>query len=91
MSRTNSNIESDADNTMKQYKNHFVMCGLIYFILFLTVALVRYPVLSVTGRYLFFATLYNTNLWIPFLVNSLFFFYLCYKIVFGKSDQDSSK
>ena len=59
---------------MKQYKNHFLVILAIYFLIFLTMALSPYVIVSgeenSLSHILFFASLISTNLIVPFALNT---------------------
>lgn len=66
---------------MKKYKKELLLCYFVYLLLFIAVALAPFQIIGEGGRTAFFLTLYNTNLFIPFGVNSLFLIYIVLKII----------
>ena len=70
---------------MKQYKNHFLVILAIYFLIFLTMALSPYVIVSgeenSLSHILFFASLINTNLIVPFALNTIYLIYLLFKTI----------
>ena len=70
---------------MKQYKNHFLVILAIYFLIFLTMALSPYVIVSgeenSLSHFLFFASLISTNLIVPFALNTIYLIYLLFKTI----------
>ena len=70
---------------MKQYKNHFLVILAIYFLIFLTMALSQYVIVSgeenSLSHILFFASLISTNLIVPFALNTIYLIYLLFKTI----------
>ena len=70
---------------MKQYKNHFLVILAIYFLIFLTMALSPYVIVSreenSLSHILFFASLISTNLIVPFALNTIYLIYLLFKTI----------
>lgn len=64
---------------MKQDKNHFLVILAIYFLIFLTMALSPYVIVSgeenSLSHILFFASLISTNLIVPFALNTIYLVY----------------
>ncbi len=61
---------------MKQYKNHFLVILAIYFLIFLTMALSPYVIVSgeenSLSHILYYASLIRTNLIVPFALNTIY-------------------
>ena len=73
---------------MKQYKNHFLVILAIYFLIFLTMALSPYVIVSgYDSRILFFETLITTNLLVPFALNTIYLVYLLFKTIMSQDEQ----
>lgn len=70
---------------MKQYKNHFLVILAIYFLIFLTMSLSPYVIVSgeenSLSHTLFFASLISTNLIVPFALNTIYLIYLLFKTI----------
>ena len=65
---------------MKQDKNHFLVILAIYFLIFLTIAISPYVIVSgeenSLSHILFFESLMTTNLIVPFALNTIYLIYL---------------
>lgn len=76
---------------MKQYKNHFLVILAIYFLIFLTMALSPYVIVSgydiFLSRILFFESLITTNLIVPFALNTIYLVYLLFKTIMSQDNQ----
>ena len=73
---------------MKQYKNHFLVILAIYFLIFLTMALSPYVIVSgYDSRILFFESLITTNLLGPFALNTIYLVYLLFKTIMSQDEQ----
>ena len=61
---------------MKQDKNHFLVILAIYFLIFLTIAISPYVIVSgeenSLSHILFFESLMTTNLIVPFALNTIY-------------------
>ena len=70
---------------MKQYKNHFLVILAIYFLIFLTMAISPYVIVSgeenSLSHILFFESLITTNLIVPFALNTIYLIYLLFKTI----------
>lgn len=66
---------------MNNYSKQYKICILVYFIIFIAVSLCPYASFTPSGRISFFGTLYETNLSIPFLINTIYFLYYAHKSV----------
>ena len=70
---------------MKQYKNHFLVILAIYFLIFLTMSLSPYVIVSgeenSLSHILFFESLITTNLIVPFALNTIYLIYLLFKTI----------
>ena len=70
---------------MKQYKNQFLVILAIYFLIFLTMSLSPYVIVSGEENFLshilFFASLISTNLIVPFALNTIYLIYLLFKTI----------
>lgn len=70
---------------MKQYKNHFLVILAIYFLIFLTMSLSPYVIVSgeenSLSHILFFVSLISTNLIVPFALNTIYLIYLLFKTI----------
>ena len=70
---------------MKQYKNHFLVILAIYFLIFLTMAVSPYVIVSgydnSLSRILIFESLMTTNLIVPFALNTIYLIYLLFKTI----------
>ena len=73
---------------MKQYQNHFLVILAIYFLIFLTMALSPYVIVSgYDSHILFFESLITTNLIVPFALNTIYLVYLLFKTIMSQDDQ----
>ena len=76
---------------MKQYKNHFLVILAIYFLIFLTMALSPYVIVSgeenSLSHILFFESLITTNLIVPFALNTIYLVYLLFKTIMSQDNQ----
>lgn len=69
---------------MKQYKNHFLVILAVCFLIFLTMALSPYVIVSGYDIFLsriFFESLITTNLIVPFVLNTIYLSYLLFKTI----------
>lgn len=70
---------------MKQYKNHFLVILAIYFLIFLTMSLSPYVIVSgeenSLSHILFFASLISTTLIVPFALNTIYLIYLLFNTI----------
>ena len=75
---------------MKQYKNHFLVILAIYFLIFLTMALSPYVIVSgeenSLSHILFFESLITTNLIVPFALNTIYLVYLLFKTILSQDN-----
>lgn len=75
---------------MKQYKNHFLVILAIYFLIFLTMALSPYVIVSgeenSLSHILFFASLISINLIVPFALNTIYLIYLLFKTIMSQDN-----
>lgn len=75
---------------MKQYKNHFLVILAIYFLIFLTMALSPYVIVSgeenSLSHILFFVSLISTNLIVPFALNTIYLIYLLFKTIMSQDN-----
>lgn len=72
---------------MKQYKNHFLVILAIYFLIFLTMAISPYVIVSgYDSHILFFESLITTNLIVPFALNSIYLVYLLFKTIMSQDN-----
>lgn len=75
---------------MKQYKNHFLVILAIYFLIFLTMALSPYIIVSgeenSLSHILFFTSLISTNLIVPFALNTIYLIYLLFKTIMSQDN-----
>ena len=75
---------------MKQYKDHFLVILAIYFLIFLTMALSPYVIVSgydiFLSRILFFESLITTNLIVPFALNTIYLVYLLFKTILSQDN-----
>lgn len=75
---------------MKQYKNHFLVILAIYFLIFLTMALSPYVIVSgeenSLSHILFFESLMTTNLIVPFALNTIYLVYLLFKTILSQDN-----
>ena len=77
---------------MKQYKNHFLVILAIYFLIFLTMAISPYVIVSgeenSLSHILFFESLIVTNLIVPFVLNTIYLYYLLFKTIMPNSSMN---
>lgn len=72
---------------MKQYKNHFLVILAIYFLIFLTMAISPYVIVSgYDSHILFFESLITTNLIVPFALNTIYLVYLLFKTIMSQDN-----
>ena len=75
---------------MKQYKNHFLIILAIYFLIFLTIAISPYVIVSgeenSLSHILFFESLMTTNLIVPFALNTIYLVYLLFKTIMSQDN-----
>lgn len=75
---------------MKQYKNHFLVILAIYFLIFLTMAVSPYVIVSgydnSLSRILIFESLMTTNLIVPFALNTIYLVYLLFKTILSQDN-----
>lgn len=75
---------------MKQYKNHFLVILAIYFLIFLTMAVSPYVIVSgeenSLSHILFFESLMTTNLIVPFALNTIYLVYLLFKTIMSQDN-----
>lgn len=75
---------------MKQYKNHFLVILAIYFLIFLTMSISPYVIVSgydnSLSRILFFESLIATNLIVPFTLNTIYLVYLLFKTIMSQDN-----
>ena len=75
---------------MKQYKNHFLVILAIYFLIFLTMAISPYVIVSgeenSLSHILFFESLMTTNLIVPFALNTIYLVYLLFKTIMSQDN-----
>lgn len=72
---------------MKQYKNHFLVILAIYFLIFLTMAISPYVIVSgYDSHILFFESLMTTNLIAPFALNTIYLVYLLFKTILSQDN-----
>ena len=75
---------------MKQYKNHFLVILAIYFLIFLTMSISPYVIVSsydnFLSRILFFESLITTNLIVPFVLNTIYLVYLLFKTIMSQDN-----
>lgn len=75
---------------MKQYKNHFLVILAIYFLIFLTISISPYAIVSSydnsLSRILFFESLIATNLIVPFALNTIYLVYLLLKTIMSQDN-----
>ena len=76
---------------MKQDKNHFLVILAIYFLIFLTMAISPYVIVSgeenSLSHILFFESLMTTNLIVPFALNTIYLVYLLFKTIMSQDNQ----
>lgn len=75
---------------MKQDKNHFLVILAIYFLIFLTIAISPYVIVSgeenSLSHILFFESLITTNLIVPFALNTIYLVYLLFKTILSQDN-----
>lgn len=75
---------------MKQDKNHFLVILAIYFLIFLTMAISPYVIVSgeenSLSHILFFESLMTTNLIVPFALNTIYLVYLLFKTILSQDN-----
>lgn len=75
---------------MKQYKNHFLVILAIYFLIFLSMAISPYVIVSgeenSLSHILFFESLITTNLIVPFALNTIYLVYLLFKTILSQDN-----
>ena len=75
---------------MKQDKNHFLVILAIYFLIFLTMAVSPYVIVSgydnSLSRILIFESLMTTNLIFPFALNTIYLVYLLFKTILSQDN-----
>ena len=75
---------------MKQGKNHFLVILAIYFLIFLTMAVSPYVIVSgydnSLSRILIFESLMTTNLIVPFALNTIYLVYLLFKTILSQDN-----
>lgn len=75
---------------MKQDKNHFLVILAIYFLIFLTIAISPYVIVSGEEKsfshILFFESLMTTNLIVPFALNTIYLVYLLFKTIMSQDN-----
>lgn len=75
---------------MKQDKNHFLVILAIYFLIFLTMAVSPYVIVSgydnSLSRILIFESLMTTNLNVPFALNTIYLVYLLFKTILSQDN-----
>lgn len=75
---------------MKQDKNHFLVILAIYFLIFLTMAVSPYVIVSgydnSLSRILIFESLITTNLIVPFALNTIYLVYLLFKTILSQDN-----
>lgn len=75
---------------MKQAKNHFLVILAIYFLIFLTMAVSPYVIVSgydnSLSRILIFESLMTTNLIVPFALNTIYLVYLLFKTILSQDN-----
>lgn len=75
---------------MKQDKNHFLVILAIYFLIFLTIAISPYVIVSgeenSLSHILFFESLMTTNLIVPFALNTIYLVYLLFKTILSQDN-----
>lgn len=84
-------MRSKRNLRMKQYKNHFLVILAIYFLIFLTMSISPYVIVSSydnsLSRILFFESLITTNLIVPFVLNTIYLVYLLFKTIMSQDNQ----
>lgn len=75
---------------MKQDKNHFLVILAIYFLIFFTMAISPYVIVSgeenSLSHILFFESLMTTNLIVPFALNTIYLVYLLFKTILSQDN-----
>lgn len=75
---------------MKQDKNHFLVILAIYFLIFLTMAISPYVIVSgeenSLSHILIFESLMTTNLIVPFALNTIYLVYLLFKTILSQDN-----
>ena len=75
---------------MNQDKNHFLVILAIYFLIFLTIAISPYVIVSgeenSLSHILFFESLMTTNLIVPFALNTIYLIYLLFKTIMSQDN-----
>lgn len=75
---------------MKQDKNHFLVILAIYFLIFLTMAVSPFVIVSgydnSLSRILIFESLMTTNLIVPFALNTIYLVYLLFKTILSQDN-----
>ena len=75
---------------MKQDKKHFLVILAIYFLIFLTMAISPYVIVSgeenSLSHILFFESLMTTNLIVPFALNTIYLVYLLFKTILSQDN-----
>ena len=75
---------------MKQDKTHFLVILAIYFLIFLTMAISPYVIVSgeenSLSHILFFESLMTTNLIVPFALNTIYLVYLLFKTILSQDN-----
>lgn len=75
---------------IKQDKNHFLVILAIYFLIFLTMAVSPYVIVSgydnSLSRILIFESLMTTNLIVPFALNTIYLVYLLFKTILSQDN-----
>lgn len=75
---------------MKTYKTNFLIILAIYLLIFLTMALSPYVIVSgydiFLSRILFFESLIATNLIVPFTLNTIYLVYLLFKTIMSQDN-----
>ena len=75
---------------MKQDKNDFLVILAIYFLIFLTIAISPYVIVSgeenSLSHILFFESLMTTNLIVPFALNTIYLIYLLFKTIMSQDN-----
>ena len=83
-------MRSRRDLRMKQDKNHFLVILAIYFLIFLTMAISPYVIVSgeenSLSHILFFESLMTTNLIVPFALNTIYLVYLLFKTIMSQDN-----
>lgn len=83
-------MRSRSNLRMKQDKNHFLVILAIYFLIFLTMAISPYVIVSgeenSLSHILFFESLMTTNLIVPFALNTIYLVYLLFKTIMSQDN-----